>query len=238
MLLDILNAFRTKSAAYETRRKDFADFLLRFNLRKVIRDGMSSLAKRSLYRHFTRQLYVLSKTTPIFLNLQRLYRPQLRTLLALPEEHWPSTQSQSTVSIPSHTPLPFPPFDRNLLLTPRSIAYSVEQTLQLLTSSPRLTACLASLSYHYHPHALPNTSPRRLPPSPPFIPTSPLAVITAFNTLTKRRSVEGSKESEEMILLKGVEDAWGGLVRAGEKGRVLLGRLERRKRPRGKERFM
>ncbi|GAA5866394.1 hypothetical protein JCM1840_001301 [Sporobolomyces johnsonii] len=160
---------------------------------------------RSLYRHFLRTLSKVSRgDTPRFLNLRRLYRPQIRQeLLAIaPKDSsaWKETEAK------------------------------LHRTLALLASSPSFTHNLASLAYHHTPYPIPHTSnsSRLYSHSPKPIswdPRDPSAVKRAWEKREKDRARDPA-----VTIAEGVERGLRGLWNAAERegGGVMLGRIEGR----------
>ncbi|GAA5931849.1 hypothetical protein JCM1841_000829 [Sporobolomyces salmonicolor] len=159
---------------------------------------------RSLYRHFLRTLLKVSGgDTRRFVNLRRLYRPQIRQeLLAIsPKDSstWKDTEAK------------------------------VHRTLALLVSSPSFARNLASLAYHHTPYSLPHTSnSSRLysHTSKPISwdPRDPSAAKKAWEKREKDRAKDPAARIAEGVG-RGLRGLWSAVEREG--GGVMLGRIER-----------
>ncbi|GAA6006681.1 hypothetical protein JCM10207_005017 [Rhodosporidiobolus poonsookiae] len=156
--------------------------------------------QRSLYRSFLRGLSrSLRSSRPYFVNLRRLYRPQLREALMASGGDMEQLRQQ------------------------------VERTLFLLESSPRLRKNLSSLSYHHTPYHLPHTSNAarlsHLPRPISWDPQNPEAAVKAAD----KRAKDAAKDPVQRIALgvdAGLQRLWVDAEKAA--GGVLLGRITTR----------
>ncbi|GAA5844993.1 hypothetical protein JCM11251_003174 [Rhodosporidiobolus azoricus] len=153
---------------------------------------------RSLYRSFLRELAAISHPhRPHFINLRRLYRPQLRKAFSA------------------------------AVTDPEVLRDQLDRTLSLLRSSPKLRKNLSSLSYHHTPYRLPHTNNSarlaHLPRDIAWDPQDPTAAKKAW----ERRAKEEEKDPVSRIgraVHAGLMSMWEEAEK--QAGGVLLGRIE------------
>ncbi|GAA5856330.1 hypothetical protein JCM8547_000872 [Rhodosporidiobolus lusitaniae] len=159
-----------------------------------------SSSARSIYRVFLRGLRSSAQDQASFINLRRLYRPQLRD--ALTEEQ----------------------------ISPEELLGQFNRTLSLLSSSPKLARNLSSLSYHHTPYHLPHTSNgSRLSHLPRPITWNPQDPAAAGKAWEKRRK-DAVKDPVQKIaqgVEAGLGRLWREAEKA--RGGVLLGRITARR---------